>query len=373
MASAVVRPKINNQIFSWAIARVGVTTEEAMIKYPKLIQWQTGECDATVNQLKDFSNRYHFPFGYFFLKTAPKQVADEIPFFRSADEILAADNENVNETVKILKYRQEWLSDYLKNNGAEKNSIIGMYKNEKNQNIILDGIRDFLDLTEDWYLQVHSSSEALNLLKNRLEDKNIVVTFNSVVNNNSHRPIPVKLCRGFCLIDDYVPFIFINSSDSKSAQLFTLIHELVHIFISYTAGFGYYGAEPLDDPRESFCDSIAANFLVPEEKLLLKKDLSNEELAKLFKVSEIVILRRKLDCSLISKKQFFEAYNSLPKYKKNGAGGGNFYRTVEQRISPKLLRCLKNAMYERIITPIEAYRISGVKGDVFTKLTAGDF
>ncbi len=372
MAGVVVRPKINSQIFSWAIARVGVSAKEVVIKYPKFIQWQTGECVATVNQLKDFSSHYHFPFGYFFLKSVPGKVSDEIPFFRSTDEVLAADNENVNEAVKILKYRQGWLSGYLKNNGTEKNSVIGMYENERNQDVILDGIRNFLGLAEDWYLQVRSPAEALNLLKNRLEDKNVVVTFNSVVNNNSHRPIPVKLCRGFCLIDDYVPFIFINSSDSKSAQLFTLIHELVHIFISYTAGFGDYGAEPLDDPRESFCDNIAANFLVPEEKLLLKKDLSNEELARLFKVSEIVILRRKLECSLISKKQFFEAYNSLPKYKKNGAGGGNFYRTVEQRVSPKLLRCLKNAMQERIITPIEAYRISGVKGDVFTKLTAGD-
>ena len=63
----------------------------------------------------------------------------------------------------------------------------------------------------------------------------------------------------------------------------------------------------------------------------------------------------------------------LYEFEQSGYNGKDFYRTAELRISPKLLRCLNNAMYARNITPLEAYRLAGVKGDVFTRLTAGEF
>ncbi len=371
--AATIRPEINKQVFSWAITRVGISEDEAVEHYPHFIEWQNGEKSATVAQLKEFSHRYHFPFGYFFLNTIPNAPKTEIPFFRSSDDYSALENENVNETVKILRERQEWLSEYLVDNGIEKNEALGLCKNESDIQKIINSIIDFFELEINWNLRQKNSDEALKYIKNKLEEKNIIVTFNSVVNNNTSRPIPVKLCRGFCLVDEYVPFIFINSSDSKNAQLFSLIHEVVHVFISYTSGFGEHGIESIVDTKESQCDKVAANLLVPRELLLQNRYKTNTELATLFKVSELVILRRKLDCGLITQKEFFEKYNSLPLYKKSGSGGGDFYRTAELRISPKLLRCLNNAMYARNITPLEAYRLAGVKGDVFTRLTAGEF
>lgn len=369
--AVVIRPTINNQIFSWAIARNGISEMDVISRYPKFLEWKNGQLAATVNQLKDFSNTYHFPFGYFFLKEVPDLPKSEIPFFRSMDDYTAFENENVNETVRILKERQEWLSEYLRDIGIEKNPIIGSCADEKNPLKIVNAIHDYLDLDDDWNLKIKTPEEALKIIKNKLEEKNIIVTFNSIVQNNTTRPIPVKLCRGFCLIDDFVPFIFVNSADSKKAQLFTIFHELVHIFISFSSGFGDFGSESLLDPKESLCDSVAANILVPKDILLnFQNTKTNSELSNLFKTSEIVILRRKLDCKLITKTEFFDAYNNLPQYKKNGLGGGNFYSTAKQRISPKLLLCLSNAMQERLITPLEAYRLAGVKGDVFTKLIA---
>ena len=371
--TVTIRPVINKQIFSWAITRVGISEREAVEHYPHFMEWQNGEKFATVNQLKDFSHRYHFPFGYFFLNTIPSTPKTEIPFFRSSDDYNALENENVNETVKILRERQEWLSEYLVDNGIEKNEALGLCKNENDIQKIINQIMDFFELESDWNLKRKNSDEALKYITNKLEEKNIVVTFNSVVNNNTSRTIPVKLCRGFCLIDEYVPFIFINSSDSKNAQLFSLIHEVAHVFISYTSGFGEHGTKSIVDAKESLCDKVAANLLVPSELLLQNKNKTNTELATLFKVSEVVILRRKLDSGLITQKDFFEKYNTLPQYKKTGSGGGDFYRTAELRISQKLLRCLTNAMYSRNITPLEAYHLAGVRGDVFTKLTAGEF
>ena len=115
-----------------------------------------------------------------------------------------------------------------------------------------------------------------------LEERNIIVSFNSVVKNNTKRSIPVQLCRGFYLVDDYTPFIFVNSSDSKKAQIFTILHELAHIFISFSAGYGEFGSDKIDDPRESLCDEIAATLLVPEDLLIENNKIyTNEELSNL--------------------------------------------------------------------------------------------
>lgn len=368
-----IRPVVNNKIFSWAIARKGLSANDVIPLYPKFIEWQNGTSRATVNQLKEFSKRYYFPFGYFFLDSVPDTQKSAIPFFRSSDEYDSAENIDVNETVEILQERQEWLSDYFKENNADKNPVIGIYKDEKNINTMLQGIRNYLELEHDWNLKLRTPEKTLAFLRTKFEEKNIIATFNSVVNNNAHRAIPVKLCRGFCLVDDYVPFIFVNSADSKKAQIFTMLHELAHIFISFTSGFGDFGAEKLSDAKEAICDEIAARLLVPENLLVKYKDSkSNAELSDCFKASEIVILRRKLDCGLINTSQFFTEYNNLSPYKKTGRGGGNFYATAVQRINPKFLHCLNNAMHNRTITPMEAYHLAGLKGDTFTKLVSGE-
>ena len=350
-----IRPEVNRRIFSWAIARMGASETDVSATYPNFSAWQTGERRATVKQLKDFSNSYNFPFGYFFLQNLPEQETSEIPFFRSANVQVSAENENVNETVRILKERQEWLSAYLRDSGAEPNALVGAYEHSDNADTLIQGIRKLFNLSDDWNLKLKTADDVLRLLKDKLEEYNVVVVFNSVVNNNGHKPIPVSLCRGFCLIDDITPFIFVNSADSKKAQVFTLLHELTHILISFSAGFGECGIEYFENAKETLCDTVAAKLLVPEDLLQhYAQEMTNTELSELFKASELTILRRKLDSSLISKDEFFAAYNKLPIYKKTGAGGGNFYLTAQKRIGVKLLTALNNALHERVITPLEA-------------------
>ena len=369
--AAPIRLQVNRQVFSWAIARAGMTAGDVAAKYPKLGEWQEGKSLATVHQLKEFSHYFHFPFGYFFLKEVPARQESEIPFFRSGGDSSAPENINVSDAVSLLKERQEWLSEYMEKSGAEKNPAVGSLKGVADAQAIVSAIKGFLELSEDWNTSLKKADDAISLLQARMEKRNIIVTFNSVVNNNTSRPIPLKLCRGFCLVDEYVPFIFVNSADSKKAQVFTMLHELTHVFIAFSSGFGELGADALQDLKEALCDRVAAELLVPQDLLVsLAGAKTNKELSDLFKAAELVILRRKLDLGIISKKEFIAEYSKLPPFKKGAGGGGNFYATAELRISLKFLQCLNNAVQENELTPLEAYRLAGVKGDTFEKMVS---
>lgn len=368
-----IRPDVNRAVFSWAVERIGMSAQEAVSRFPKFNEWREGKSLATVKQLKDFSRACRFPFGYFFLEKIPDTSGDQMPFFRASGGDLPEENLNVLETIAILRERQEWFSEYLSTHGAEKNPFVGRFRHETDADKIAAGIKEFLRLDDGWNLKENNAAAALKSLCATLAEENVIVTRNSIVGNNTSRPVPVSLCRGFCLVDSYAPFIFINSADSKNAQLFTLLHETAHVLISFSSGFGDMGAESPENPKEALCDKVAAQMLVPEELLREFAPLKTDrDLSNLFKASELVVLRRKLDCGLISQGKFFSAYNALPAFKKGAAGGGDFYRTAATRTNLKFLRCLDNAVREDLITTTEAYSLAGVKGGVFERLLAGE-
>ncbi len=55
--------------------------------------------------------------------------------------------------------------------------------------------------------------------------------------------------------------MFINNSDGKAAQMFTISHELAHIWTGHSAGFDFRELLPANDPVELLCDKVAAEFL----------------------------------------------------------------------------------------------------------------
>ncbi len=363
------RVNIDANMLTWAITRAGFDVSIFTEAHPKVHNWIEGTEQPTVKQLEDFSKKVFLPFGFLFLPEPPEEELP-IPYFRSQGTGQGDVSINVYDTIQLILQRQEWLSEYLQDSGLENLPFIGSQKDNTNHIEIANSIRSYLGLSEDWASGLSTWQHALNHLAKVVEDKGIITLFNGVVDNNPHRPISVEECRGFVLVDEYAPFMFINNKDSKSAQMFTIAHELAHLWIGKSAGFDFRKLQPADDPNERLCDKVAAEFLVPENSFnaVWKNDIRSA--ARHFKVSEIVIARRALDLNKLTRQKFFdfyEGYITREVISRSQSSGGDFYATARKRISVTFAAHIENAVKSGQLLYRDAYRLTSMKGDTFEK------
>lgn len=357
-------------MLTWAVARAGYDLTEFSEKVPNLKKWLKGEKNPTVKQLEAFSKKVHLPFGYLFLSEPPKEKLP-IPFFRTNKQHNVDVSINVYDTILLMQQRQDWLSNYLQDNHFERLNFVGRYKDVFDVLKIVEDIRKTLNLNETWAGEFGTWEESLTKLVEKIEDAGIITVFNGIVENNVYRKIAVDECRGFVLVDDFAPFMFINNADSKAAQMFSIVHELAHIWTGHSAGFDFRKLQPADDPIEVLCDKVAAEFLVPQKAFdtfwanypVIKKA------SRHFKVSELVIARRALDTRKITKQDFFDFYNEYQQRefikKETSTSGGNFYATTRKRLSPTFAAHINNAVNTGQLLHRDAYKLTSLKGDTF--------
>jgi len=363
------RISISPKMIEWAIKRSGKDVRDYTIQYPKVGQWLQGDVNPTYKQAEEFASKLSVPFGYLFLSEPPKEEVP-IPFFRGE----AKDKFDLNtyDTVMLLQGRQEWLSGYLNESGCDTLEFIGSVNPSDSVEKVCSVVRSLLDLPEDWAFNFSRQDEALSHVGQKLTGLGIVVSFNGVVANNSKRKISVSSCRGFSLVDEYAPFIFVNNSDSKTAQLFTLIHEFVHLLLGFSSGFGGSDAEAYSDKVEAFCDKVAANFLVPTGTL--KENWNGiERTADKFKVSPIMMARRAKEVRLIGSKDykaFCKEYYNREIHQKRASSGGDYYSTSKKRLSWLFLVHIDNAVRSNKLMLLDAYRLTGLFGSTYNSVVA---
>ena len=342
-------------------------------KFPKLKKWLDKDESPTFRQLEKFSKATRVPFGYFFLDEPPA-VTLSIPFFRTLKEKQAEPfSPELIDTVRIIEQRRDWLKEYLITKSSEALFFVGSNKRNNNFKIIASNIRRQLKLDENWAEKQPSWESALNYLMEKTEDAGINVIRNGIVGNNTHRKLDYKEFRGFVMVDEFASFVFINGTDYKSAQMFTLAHELAHIWLGSSAIFDLRQMLPAENETEILCDKVAAEFLVPENYLrdnwknFQQAENPYQAIAIGFKVSELVAARRALDLDIISKNEFFNFYNEYvskkPKTKKKE--GGDFYNTQPFRIGKRFANAIITATKEGSLLYRDAYKLTGLNANSY--------
>lgn len=337
--------------------------------FPSLDKWINEEQKPTINQLVSLAHFFQIPFGYFFLNELPVKEYP-IPHFRTQASQPFKPSSELLEVVETLRERQQWARDILLDWRETKLPYANSYTTRTPIEKSAQEIRNIFALPEDWACAAPNWTNALRFLVEKAEAAGIFVVMNGVVNNNTKRKLDVKEFRGFVLHDDYAPFVFINNNDAVSGKIFTLIHEIVHILLGKSASFDLRQLQPAEDDIEKYCNAVAAEFLVPGAVLqneLKKTGLNYEQLARVFKVSQIVIARRLLDLRAISKTEFFTFYDKHinKEFKQKETTGGNFYNTVPYRISKRFFRIIYSAVKQNKLLYMDAFRLTNLKPKTF--------
>lgn len=364
-------------VLRWARERAGLGMETVAAKVgvrpDRVVEWERyGK--ISMAQADRLAHCTHTPVGYLYLREPPEDDLP-IPDFRAAGgESPRRPSPDLLETVDLMARRQAWMRDELIEDGAEALPFVGCCDMDSTPTEAAVVMREHLKLSSDWGSRQRSWTEALRHLRNRVEASGILVTFNGVVGNNTHRRLDRREFQGFALVDRYAPLIFVNGADFKAAQMFTLAHELAHVFVGAT------GVSNVDTPPsaghdpERFCNSAAAEFLVSEEELTAHwrpvgtiAD-SLQAVARRFKVSVLVAAHRALRLRLIDRDdfaQFYDGYQQQAARRPDETSGGNFWNSQNVRIGRRFGAAVSRAVKEGRLSYREAYSLTGLRGDTF--------
>ncbi len=331
-AQALINPKI----LTWARARAGFSEDllahKANVAIEKVIAWENGTDKPTFIQAQKLANAMHTPFGYFFLSEPPYEKL-LIPDLRTVgSRAIREVSPELREIVKDITLKQEWYKEYLKAQGEKDLPFVASFKSSDRVTDVVQDIKRTLNIN----LPIEGSwDDYQKKIISAAENAGILVMRSGVVANNNKRKINVNEVRGFAISDPMAPVIYINSSDAPPARLFTLIHELAHIWIGSS---GISDITNHHSKEESFCNQVAGEFLVPKKEFneTWNFDQAFDEnlraIAVKFHVSTLVAAKRAFDLNVITKEMYNQFYEeAITKFKNTKSGGGSYYSTVKAK------------------------------------------
>ena len=366
---------VNRSILSWARERAGLGLEELADKLDnkveKLILWESGEAKPTFKQAQDLANTLHIPFGFLFLAHPPVEALP-IPDLRTiGNQATDSISLDLRDLVNDVLRKQDWYRDHLIEEGSEPLPFIGKYGLDDSVEAVAADVTATLALSIADRATARDSEAFLGLLMEKAEAVGIWVMRSGIVGNNTHRGLDVEEFRGFVICDDLAPVVFINGKDAKAAQVFTLAHELIHIWIG-ESGISDLSlvqpARPNHGRAELFCNAVAAEVLVPQRDLTSRWnsqqsiDQNAAELAGFFRVSTVVVARRALDIGLIEWPAYiayFQGQAEIWRQVKKGSGGDP-YRTIPIRNGRRFTEAVIQSAFQRTTLLRDAGNLLGI-------------
>ncbi|MET1068366.1 MAG: ImmA/IrrE family metallo-endopeptidase [Pseudomonas prosekii] len=359
---------VNPSLLIWSRERAGLSTEQVAKKLPvkpdRVEEWEAGEAKPTFLQAQKWASLAHIPFGFLFLKQPPAEQLP-LPDLRTVGGTAPQrPSLELLDTVRDSIRKQDWYLEYLQHQEHQPLAFVGRFNSSSSVAEVVADIRQTLGVHPD--IARLDYDKYTRALIEAAEAAGILVMRSGIALGNTHRKLEVSEFCGFAISNVFAPVVFINSSDAPTARLFTLLHELAHIWIGSSGVSDGNSANGRDEER--FCNAVAGEFLAPEVQFraLWNAEIDWEEnlapLATRFHISKLAIGRRACDLGYISQAQYSAYYRMVLKAFQNEKGGaGDYYRNATAKNSPRLSKAvLTEAMSGRMLLR-EAGNLLGVQ------------
>jgi len=366
----MLRVDVKPDLLRWARERSGFEVDTLAHRFPQLGAWERGEAQPTFKQLEAYAKATHTPIGFLFLQQPPVERVP-IPDFRTmAGKRFVRPSPDLLETIYLCQHRQDWYRDFARTTGEPPHDFVGSARRNADVVAVAAKIRQRLGIDLEERRRLPTWEAALRKLIDQADAIGLLVMVSGVVGSNNRRKLDPEEFRGFALVDELAPLVFVNGSDSKAAQMFTLAHELAHIWLGETAVSDSQASHFPEDEVERWCNQVAAEILVPLDAVRAehkRKAPAREEaqrLARHFKVSTLVMLRRIHDAGGLNRTQFWQIYQEeLARILaiSKASGGGDFYLTLGARAGKTFARALVTSTLEGRTPFTEAFRLLGFR------------
>ncbi len=374
MTEALVTPAV----LTWARRRRGVEVAELAAKLsvkPEAVEaWEAGERSPTFRQAQRFAQALYVPFGYLYRSAPPLEKLPIGDFRTVPNEASREPSADLLDLLNDVLGKQQWFREYRESGGVGELPFVGRFKPTDAEETVARDVRDVIDVDGARHKALNWEG-FMRVLTRNAERAGIMVMRSGVVGNNNRRPLDVYEFRGFSISDSVAPLVFINGRDFKGAQIFTLAHEMAHI---WTGQGGVSNpdyalrSEQQDSSVERFCNRVAAEILVPSEDFRSRWEPDSarlqsnlDHLSSYYKVSPMVILRQAWDHDLLPIASYRDSYDRLveqtDRVEPGGESGGNFHYTLTARNGAAFTEAVITSAAQGALLSREAADMLGVK------------
>ncbi len=356
---------VNHKVLRWARETGGFDIDDVVIKLKRkritsetVASWEKGTASPTYAQLEQLAYKiYKRPLALFFFPEPPEEETPTQSFRTLPQEEIDLLEPRLLYLVRQAKVMQENLRELFDGVNPAKKQVCSDITIHRSDTLsdIAKAVREYLGVWLNKQYALPTNDKAFKYWRNVLE-KHGVFVFKDAFKDDE--------CSGFCLYDNVFPIIYINNSQPKIRQIFTLFHELAHLLFK-TGGIDLRHDDFVQRMKgsnkrvEILCNQFAGEFLVPtaDIKPQIRNLTINEnlliQLAKKYSVSREVILRKCLDLNHITK-AFYEAtvkeWNEERLTRGRSGSGGNYYYTKGAYLGDNYIDTAFNRYYQKRIS-----------------------
>ncbi len=366
-----MRVEVKPSLLAWARERSGIDPADLARRFPRLEDWEQGKAMPTLRQIEGFARATHTPVGFLFLEEPPDEQVP-IPDFRTMGDVaISRPSPDLLATIFQCQQRQEWYRTFAQVTREDPVEAVGSLTTATTVVDAAEAMRGVLGFAVDE--RGPTWTDALRRLVDQAEELGVLVMINGVVGSDTHRRLDPREFRGFALADPLAPVVFVNGADSKAAQIFTLVHELAHLWLGESALSDADLVATSQVLSERWCNEVAAEFLVPLQSIAADVEMAQplaeelQRLARRFKVSTLVVLRRIHDAGFLGWDEYRATYKAeLARLvellgERGTAGGGNYYNTQPVRVSKRFARALIISTLEGQTLYRDAFQMLGFR------------